>query len=471
MVRHEKSTDLGVILSIDNKAIYVIQYKNNMDATKNIVLRVLFIVAIIAVILILAFAIIKFIPMVFSGFASVGNLISSPFRGKEVAVSVNDPSLVDGDKFQLSWEYKTDKKGTFYLSYKCVDSLKITATEQNGQKTVLCNTHYPLPQNVNIAELGINYTKADSFVDVPLEVSFIDNSDNTVIAKGQATVTVQDSINPTPVGTNAGATITAGQVTTETGSSVISTSPAPIYSKIPADLAIINADPVNDLTVQFVIRNTGGQNSGNWIFSYSTPGEGTEDSPVQPNLRPGDTIKYTLKFDSGTPKGKTTIIVDPNNSLKENSESNNRATISIEGGDDGNDSDSISNDYDRNDDADLQIENYKVGRMSGSRFVEDDEIDEDDDAAIQFVVVNRGGEDTGDWKFKVTNLPFDDDDDEYESKDQDSLDPGESVLITVEFENPDEGDYNIRLEVDSDDDVDEERENNNTDSERLEVSN
>jgi hypothetical protein len=446
---------------------YDIILNNTMNATKNIVLRILFIIAIIAVIFILAFAIIKFIPMLFSGFASVGNLISSPFKSNEINVSVNDSSLVDGDKFQIGWEYETDKSGSFYLTHKCIDNLKISAIEQNGQKTVLCNTRYPLPQNVDIIELAVNYTKANSFTDLPLEISFIENSNNTVIASGETTITVQDSINPTPIGTIAGATITAGQVTTETGSSAGTTTPAPIYSAAPADLAIINADPINDLDVQFVVRNIGGQNTGNWIFSYSTPGEGTENSPSQPNLRPGDTIKYVLKFDSGTPEGKTTIILDPNGNIRENSESNNRAIIDIGGDENGS---GIGSDYNKNDDADLQIEDFKVGRMSGSKFVEDDEIDEDDDAAIQFVVVNRGGEKTGSWKFKVTNLPYDDDD-EYESKNQKSLAPGESVLITVELENPDEGDYNIRLEVDSDDDVDEEKENNNTDSESLEVSN
>lgn len=438
-----------------------------MDTTKNIVLRILFIIAIIAVIFILAFAIIKFIPMLFSGFASVGNVISSPFKSTEIVVNVNNPNLVDEDRFQINWDYKTDKPGMFYLNYKCTDALKIYAVEQDGgQKTILCNTQYPLPQNSKNIDLVVSYVKTNSFVDLPLEISFIENTNNNVIARGETIITVQDSINPTPIGTIAGATISAGEVTTETGTPAVTTVTAPLYSNIPADLAIINADPINDLDVQFVVRNIGGKNTGNWIFSYSTPGEGTENSPLQPNLRPGDTIKYTLKFDSGTPEGKTTIILDPYNNIIENSKNNNRASIDIEGDYNGRNTD---DDYDRYDDADLQIEDFKVGRMSGSRFIEDDEIDEDDDAAIQFVVVNRGGEDTGRWKFKVTNLPYDGSDDEYESRYQDSLDPGESVLITVEFENPDEGRYTIRLEVDSDDDVDEERENNNTASKRLRV--
>ncbi len=435
-----------------------------MSTTKGIILKILFIIGIIAVVFILAFAIMKFIPALFSSFASVGNLISSPFQKNEVVVSVNDPNLIDGDKFALNWEYKTEKEGGFYLTYKCLDDLSVTTADS---KIVLCNTRYPLPADANSAEFGIGYAKENSFIDLPLEVSFIESSNDTVLASGQTTVTVQDSNNPVPVGTIAGATVTAGPVTT-TSTSGATVSTAPTYTSLPADLAIINADPVDDLTVQFVVRNNGGQNTGNWIFNYSTPGEGTEDSPLQPNLRPGDTIKFTLRFDSGTPEGETDIFVDPDNNISEGSESNNRATIDIEGDEDG---DYIDNDYDEDDDADLQIEDLQVGRMSGSRFIEDDEIDEDDDAAIQFVVVNRGGEDTGRWRFQVENLPYDSGDDDYESSRQDSLDPGESVIITVEFENPDEGRYNIRVEVDSDDDVDEEKENNNTESETLEVNN
>ncbi len=106
--------------------------------------------------------------------------------------------------------------------------------------------------------------------------------------------------------------------------------------------------------------------------------------------------------------------------------------------------------------------------MRGSRFVEDDEIDEDDDAAVRFVVVNRGGETTDEWRFEITNTPYDSDDD-YRSSRQDELRPGESIEIIVEFENPDEGRYNIEVEVDSEDDTDEENERNNDEKERLKV--
>jgi subtilase family serine protease len=82
-----------------------------------------------------------------------------------------------------------------------------------------------------------------------------------------------------------------------------------------------------------------------------------------------------------------------------------------------------------------------------------------------------GGESTGSWKYTIKNLPYKNGDDEYESKNQSSLRPGESVEIIVGFDNPDKGDYKIEVKVDSDDDVDEESESNNKKTEDLEVKN
>ncbi|MBP6925957.1 MAG: hypothetical protein KBC22_02790, partial [Candidatus Pacebacteria bacterium] len=124
-------------------------------------------------------------------------------------------------------------------------------------------------------------------------------------------------------------------------------------------------------------------------------------------------------------------------------------------------------DYDRNDDADLEIDSFEVGRMDGNRFREDDTIDEDDDAAVQFTVINRGGESTGSWRFEIENTP--DDNDDYRSRVQSSMRPGESRTFTIEFENPDTGTFRMKLTLDSDDDIDEEDENNNDETEELEV--
>ena len=173
---------------------------------------------------------------------------------------------------------------------------------------------------------------------------------------------------------------------------------------------------------------------------------------------------YTIDFNQRSlGEGKAVVIIDSTNAVTESSETNNVATILVDG-----DNRDDGYGYDPSDDADFKILDLEVGRISGNRFIEDDEADEGDDVAIRFVVANIGGEETEDWRFEIDNLPYDDDD-TYRSGRQDSLRPGESVEVITEFENADEGNYRIRVEVDSEDDTDEENERNNDDSVRLEV--
>jgi subtilase family serine protease len=162
-----------------------------------------------------------------------------------------------------------------------------------------------------------------------------------------------------------------------------------------------------------------------------------------------------------------TVKADPFGYIAESNEYDNSATVTITGNKNGGTTGNGS--YDEDDDADLVITLLEVGRLSGNRFSEDDDIDEDDDAAVRFIVKNQGGESTGSWKFEITNLPYDSND-SYRSKSYSSLRPGESIEIVADFDGINDGRYNIRVEVDSEDDVDEENERNNTESETLEVS-
>lgn len=455
---------------------------------KSIILRVLFIIAIIIIVIFLAFAIIRFIPAAFSSFANVGKSIASPFtnRTSEILVEANQTTINDGDEFAVYWDYSNNKNtdagassGEFFLNYPCIKDLKVNVVYEDENRRLLCNTKYPMASDS--IQLEAELDRADSFVDLPIQISFVEQDTENVEATGEVVITVSNS--NTPIGSNAGtATIIGEPITNDSdegddndsrnifapATQTTTTYPAattPVISSAPADLAISNAFAINDLTVQFDIYNVGGRPSGIWMFNYATPDEDVENSPLQRNLNPGEGIRFTLSLDSSD-SGVVAIAADSGNTIYETNELNNVATIRINGGG-SNGSGNYS--YDSGDDADLEIEELEVGRMNGSRFVEDDEIDEDDDAAIRFVVVNRGGESTGSWRFEINDTPYSGSNNDFRSSRQDSLRPGQSVEIIVEFENPDEGRYDIEVEVDSDDDVDEERENNNDESERLEV--
>ena len=432
---------------------------------------------ILVIIVLLAFAIIRFIPFIFSSFASAGNALKSPFeKGLEIKLSEND--LDSEESFRLYWEYSKSSEiedGSFNLQYDCAPNLKLHVA--NTDKTeLLCDTDYKLNKGDRYIDLISVLDKKNSYTESEIKVSFLDKAGSEISfgslvfsvtnegdvpindLSGSASISSQNvSDQNTENDSNSNDSSKNTTTTTQTNNTV---------STAPADLSIINMRAVNDTQVVFDVSNIGGRPTGNWNFTYTIPGENAETSPIQPNLNPGNTIRYTLTFDD-IDSADVVVYLDPNDLINENSETNNLRTVFIRG--DGGNSNNSDNSYNRNDDADLEIRNLEVGYMSGSRFREDDDIDDNEDAAIRFEVVNRGGESTGSWRFEIEETPYDGSNNDYRSNRQDSLRPGESRIITVEFENPDEGRYDIEVTVDSDDDVDEEDERNNNESETLRV--
>jgi uncharacterized cupredoxin-like copper-binding protein len=123
-----------------------------------------------------------------------------------------------------------------------------------------------------------------------------------------------------------------------------------------------------------------------------------------------------------------------------------------------------------NEDVDLSVEILAVGKINSSgNFVEDDNIEEGDDAAVRFRVENEGDEDSGSWDYEVDLTPSFSGD-TYEDSNMSSLDPGESITITVEFDNvEDTGTNRFRVEVDPGDDIGDDERDNNDDTMSIDV--
>ena len=444
----------------------------NTNIFKSIFTKALFILGIIIIVVILAFAVIKIIPKVFSGFASVAKIIKSPFVDKSISIEASDDALKSGDTTVLAWEYNPTTKGSYVLSYACVSNVQISMATTNGAQRLICNTPYTFPDNIQAVEITPTITRENLEIDIPFSIEFITSEDESV-ADGSADINVSNkkgdslassgTIVSTPIIT--GAADDKDNDVKPTSTSRPSTgvvAPAYNYPRI-ADLAISNMVDNSSGLISFTVSNIGSAATGNWLFNYTTPDGETSYSPLQASLNPGDAIRYTLRFNDLT-DGTMSINVDPQNSVYESNNANNSIAMRV-GGNDGNYNGSI--DYDEDDDADLDIDSYEVGRMVGNSFREDDNIEDNDDAAVRFTVINKGGENTGSWRFEISNTP--DDGDTYRSKTQSSMRPGESRTITVEFNNPDTGIFNMKLTLDSDDDVDEESEKNNTDTEELEI--
>lgn len=424
---------------------------------KNIFTKALFILGILIVVFILAFAVVKILPKVFSGFANVGSAIKSPFQDKTIDLTVNNDDLKSGETTAVFWDYEIPEDGSYEIRYNCIDNLQVTATFTDGTKRLLCNTPYKISSDINSVEITPTLTKANTLVDLPLYIKFA-NESGKVLADGNTKISVTNK-------KDAELASTATIIKTEKVSPVTTTKPVTTNVYVPRypDLAISNLVVVENGIVSFTVSNTGNGASGMWYFAYTTPDKETSLSPAQLSLNAGDAVRFTLRF-NGMRTGDVKIQIDPANIIGETNENNNAISARVAGTVVDNDDD---NDYNSNDDADLEIVSFEVGRMNGSSFREDDTIDENDDAAVKFTVKNVGGESTGTWKFEIENTP--DDGDDYESRTQASLRPGQSATITVKFNNPDIGKYKMKLVVDSDDDVDEEDEDNNDETETLEV--
>lgn len=450
----------------------------NTNVFKTIFTKALFILGIIIIVIILAFAVIKIMPKVFSGFASVAKIVKSPFVDKTIDVEVVNDILESGEATVISWDYEPTEEGSYVLSYTCVNDMRLTMATSNGAQRLICNTPYVFNDTIQAIEITPVLVKENVDIDIPFTIKFVTAEEKTV-AEGSVEVTVSNkagddlassgTIISTPIITGAADRDDDDAVTTPetTNRPTTPTATTPVYNypRI-ADLAVSNMVDSSNGIISFTVSNIGSAATGNWLFNYTTPDGETTYSPLQVSMNPGEAIRYTLRFTDLT-NGNMSIVLDPQNSVYESNNANNSITMRVGAGNGNGGSTGGNIDYDPDDEADLDIDSYEVGRMDGNTFREDDNIDEDDDAAIRFTVINKGGENTGSWRFELSNSP--DDGDTYRSKTQSSMRPGESRTITVEFNNPDVGIYNMKLTVDSDDDVDEESEKNNTDTEELEI--
>lgn len=441
-----------------------------------IITKVVFIGGAIVLFIILAFLIIQWIPKAINGISNMGSNIGKTISGGDkIDIKTNKSEVISGESFLVSWEYSPEKPGEYHITYSCENSLLFDIQSANGNKRLICDTPFRLGENINQVSLIPNLSKANILIDSTIKVFYKDFEKRKDIAKGEILITLKNTEDIATASNPFDVNLASSSVDSETVDQDNSTpnttnTTTQYYNYGKPDLRIENIITAGDSALSFTAYNRGTNYTGNWYFSYTDAAnpDRTILSPLQISLGPNQGLFTTVRFNSQKYNQQNiTVYLDSTNSVNESNESNNTASITIYGNDDSNYYYN-NNDYDEDADADLAIEDLEVGYMRGSRFVENDNIDEDERAAIRFVVKNIGGESTGRWRFKVTNTPYDKDD-TYESRREDSLRPGEEKEFIVEFDNPDEGSYNIRVEVDSDDDVDEENERNNTESERLRV--
>ena len=446
----------------------------------NIIAKTLFIAGGIILFIVLVIFIFRLVPTAISG---IGSGFKGAFAKNDISITT-DSTIVESQKpFPLTFEYTPKQEGAFYINYECTDDLVFDIQSQDGPKRIICNKPLRLGTGLNAVSLMPLFSAENSTTKSTVTILYKDSNEKT-LAQGSIDLKVQstgfastnsatssdNTKNPYSVGgTLSGSTVTANPLPTTTSNTSRPTTGT--YVAPTKDLRVTYISPI-DSPSAFVVHvyNYGNTATGPWEFAYTDAENPSRTvlSPIQASLGAGQGMAITIRFDGQDNSSQTiAVTLDPLNKISESNESNNTSSVVIRGG--SNPSNDSDDSYDSNDDADLIITSMEVGRLSGNRFVEDDEIDEDDTAAVRFIVKNQGGEPTGSWRFEINNLPYDGND-SYRSSSQRSLQPGQSLEIVADFDNIDEGRYSIRIEVDSEDDVDEEKENNNTESETLEVN-
>ena len=426
---------------IDKSTLFL--YNNAImadNSTKaNLIAKILFIAGGIILFIVLVIFIFKMVPVAISGLSNMGSGLKSLVSKEEIKISTESDIVEVKTPITLSFEYDSTNPGQYFISYDCVEGFFFDIQSKDGPKRIVCETPFKLGSNIQAISLIPIFTDSNTFADSNITISYKDEAGNTlatgekiITVQGDKTSTVAEEENPF----NSNGSLAGSNVTTKP---LPASTPAPTY--VPSTSYVT---PTKDLTVTYIgsidsrssfvmhVYNYGNTATGPWEFSYTDAENPSKTilSPVQGSLARGQGLAITVSFD-GQDNSRQTIEVslDPLNKIKESNESNNKTSVVIFGST----SNSNNNGYDSNDDADLVITSMEVGRISGNRFDEDDEIDEDDTAAVRFVVKNQGGESTGSWRFEIDNLPYDNDD-TYRSKSYSSLRPGQSLEIIADFD-------------------------------------
>lgn len=436
----------------------------NPSLARNLLGKLLFVVGVLILLAFLAWAILKIVPKVVSSVAGLGGSVSGLFASSEVTASVSPQTVDSGEGATLKWSYRGSQDGKFSVSYACQDGLTVTIQNGGSAKTLVCGTGYALGSKGGDALVTAKLAKTGDLADVDFTVAYESKSGET-LAEDSALLTVTSGGGNGYGGADRGDEA-ATEGTVDSGSSKSAGGSATTYAHSSggaSDLVVLDPAMGSNGRLEFTVANFGGSATGVWYFTYTTPTDRVDTfvSPAMMSLAPGESLRVGVRFgeiDSGT--HRVVIVADPYGRIAEASEANNSFAVDVRGS-------GSSSSSSGHDDANLEVRDFEVGYMDGSRFRDGDSIDENDEAAVRFVVRNTGDEDTGSWRYEVR----DPDGDWQRSSRQDSLEPGEEVEITEEFGELDSGDYTIKVKVDSDDDVDEEDEDDNDDSADLEVKN
>ncbi len=271
------------------------------SSTKDIFLRTIAVLGLIAVLLLGAWGIIQLAIALPGIFGQIGGGVSNVFTSTpKESLSVSAPaSATSGQSFSVSWDHTGGSDTYSYtLSYACESGLSLKAPVPTGSyESVACNTPFDYvnaSDNMTVIP-SLTGTNSASLV---ITVSSTDLSTGAITTTGLATTNVT-------TGAAQSSTYTPPQ-TTASAAPTVSYRPArvraPLYG-YPQFAIVYNSTTPNGslITVTFTVENVGTNviPSG-WMFDALLPVNGgyTFESQPQQALYPGDKIVYSLSFNN-----------------------------------------------------------------------------------------------------------------------------------------------------------------------------
>ena len=323
---------------------------------KNLLLKILFVIGIVAVLVLFAVGIVRIVPKIVASLGSGGsngaaNTSSSLAQSNDLTSSdeflviTETEGISSGKTFNMTWQSPTDlqdREGMFAFTYSCVNDVQLEIIGTNGaQRTLICNRPFTLGTDPVEITLKPTLKKEVAARDIALAVLFYEPEVTLPIQTAKKTVTVTNA----PTEGELAASVLTTDLTDlnteveeepstvlepETGTPTTPETPLPPVTtpRAPADLEI-STPVVSGNRVTFSVTNIGEVPSGVFTLNYTLPGDPIETSPLQRSLNPGEELGFTITITQSIPGGVLSIRVNEDNRVSETNKVNNVVAVNL----------------------------------------------------------------------------------------------------------------------------------------------
>ena len=456
----------------------------------NSILRVILVAGMLILAVFAFVGVTKIVPKAFTSLGSAFSSVSSSlFSPKEnIVISLSNNSVKSGEPVDVSFDHKNKTAaGTYEFKFDCTDkNLSMILIDGSIQKNVSCYATSTV--STNPFRIIPQLKNQNSFVDSYVYVTFYNKETGSRQAVGKTVLTInngtlnstQNQIASTTQQSSAASTSTSATKNTTSQRATGNTHAFSGIQKsdlyvVPKDMGIVtngvfiprtNFANYESPVIRFDIGNDGNVETGPWQFTAALPTYPSQLLPsgIQPSLKPGELIEYTLSLQNLAYSGNNvvTINVDSTQSVSELSETNNVTTMTLVNNGsayNGNNNYYNNNNYYTGSDLMLRIlaKGY-IDRNTG-QFYESSSVSRNNRVAVRFEIENTGTGQTGPFIF--TGNISGNSSDTYTSPTQSSFYPGEKRQYTIDFGAYNTGQSTVTIRLDTNNTVNETNESNN----------